>query len=384
MGSTMSDEPIPPAPVPQADPRAGYRAHRAEIDAAIARMLDGGRYILGPEVDAFEREFAAYIGARHAVGAASGTEALVLALKALDLGADDYVATVSHTAVATVAAIELAGARPLLVDIDPATYTMDPARLAAALAKAPGKIAALIPVHLYGLAADMSALAALAKQHGLRIIEDCAQSHGAWLEGRRLGSIGDLAAFSFYPTKNLGGIGDGGAVLTNDAGLAARLKELREYGWRERYVSDRSGMNSRLDELQAAILRVKLRHLDGDNARRQAIAGAYDYGLRWCQGIHLPARRRGGTHVFHQYVLRSPQREALQAALKARGIGTNIHYPVPVHLQPAYKDRVAIGPGGLTESERAAREVLSLPMFPELRDDQVARVIAALRSVSSG
>jgi dTDP-4-amino-4,6-dideoxygalactose transaminase len=375
------------APVQQADPRAGYRAHRAEIDAALARMLEGGRYILGPEVEAFEREFAAYIGTWHGVGAASGTEALVLALKALDLGPDDYIATVSHTAVATVAAIELAGVKPLLIDIDPATYTIDPAKLAAALASPPtnskrGRVAAVIPVHLYGLGAEMDALGALAKQHGLRIIEDCAQSHGAWLDGRRLGSIGDLAAFSFYPTKNLGGIGDGGAVLTNDPALAARLKELREYGWRRRYISDHTGMNSRLDEMQAAILRVKLRHLDGDNARRQAIAGIYDYGLRWCDGIGLPARRRDGTHVFHQYVLRCRNRDALQAALKARGIGTNIHYPVPVHLQPAYQDRVAIGPGGLGESERAAREVLSLPMFPELGEDQAARVVAALKAVS--
>jgi len=370
--------------IPQADPRAGYRAHQAEIDAALARMLEGGRYILGPEVEAFEQEFAAYIGTRHGIGAASGTEALVLALKALDLKPDDYVATVSHTAVATVAAIELAGAKPLLIDIDPATYTIDPGKLAAALQKPPGKIAAVIPVHLYGLGADMGAIVALAKQYGFRIIEDCAQSHGAFLDGSRLGGIGDLAAFSFYPTKNLGGIGDGGAVLTNDAALAARLKELREYGWRRRYISDRTGMNSRLDEMQAAILRVKLRHLDGDNAQRQAIAGIYDYGLRWCEGIGLPARRAGGTHVFHQYVLRCRARDALQAALQARGVGTNIHYPVPVHLQPAYDNRVAIGPGGLGESERAARAVLSLPMFPELGEDRAARVVAALKQISSG
>jgi dTDP-4-amino-4,6-dideoxygalactose transaminase len=377
----MSEQIIPSSSIPQADPRAGYRAHHAEIDAALARMLEGGRYILGPEVDAFEREFAAYIGTRHGIGAASGTEALVLALKALDLGPDDYVATVSHTAVATVAAIELAGAKPLLIDIDPATYTIDPAKLEAALAKPPGHVAAVIPVHLYGLGADMNAIGALAQQHGLRIIEDCAQSHGAFLDGRRVGGIGDLAAFSFYPTKNLGGIGDGGAVLTNDAALASRLKELREYGWRQRYISDRTGMNSRLDEMQAAILRVKLRYLDGDNARRQAIAGIYDYGLRWCEGIGLPARRHGGTHVFHQYVLRCRDRDALQAALKSRGVGTNIHYPVPVHLQPAYKDRVAIGPGGLGISERASREVLSLPMFPELGEDQAARVVAALKAI---
>ena len=372
------------AAIPQADPRASYRAHKDAIEAAIARVLESGRYILGPEVAAFERDFAAYIGARHAVGVASGTEALVLALQALDLGTEDYVATVSHTAVATVAAIELAGLQPLLIDIDPDTFTLDPARLAAALAKPPGRIAAVIPVHLYGLGADLEAIGDLARRHGFRIIEDCAQSHGAWLGGRRLGGIGDLAAFSFYPTKNLGGIGDGGAVLTSDAALATRLAELREYGWRERYVSDRIGMNSRLDELQAAILRVKLRRLDADNARRQAIAGAYDDRLRWCPGIALPHRRAYATHVFHQYVLCSARRDALQAALKARGIGTNVHYPVPVHLQPAYRGRIAIGPGGLGESERAAREVLSLPIYPELGDAEVARVIAALRGIISG
>lgn len=369
-------------PIPQADPRAGYRAQKTAIDAAIARVLEGGRYVLGPEVEAFEREFAAYLGARHAVGAASGTEALVLALAALELSPADYVATVSHTAVATVAAIELAGLKPLLVDIDPVTLTLDPAQLAKALADPPGRIAAVIPVHLYGLGADMAAICDLARRHGLRIIEDCAQSHGARLGGHRLGAIGDLAAFSFYPTKNLGGIGDGGAVVTNDAALAARLKELREYGWRQRYVSDRVGMNSRLDELQAAILRVKLRGLDAGNARRQAIAGAFDESLRG-SGLGLPKRRAGGTHVFHQYVVRSPRRDALRAALAAQAIGTTIHYPLPVHLQPAHKDRVAIALGGLAESERAAREVLSLPMFPELAEDQVARVIAALRRLAS-
>ena len=373
------------APIPQADPGAGYRAQKAAIDAAIARVLAGGRYVLGPELHAFQHEFAAYIGCRYGVGVASGTEALVLALKALALGPNDYVATVSHTAVATVAAIELAGSKPLLLDIDSAAMTLDPREFSRALAHPPqgGRIAAVIPVHLYGLPADMVAILEVARRHDVRVIEDCAQSHGALLAGRRAGSFGDIAAFSFYPTKNLGALGDGGAVLTHDAALATRLAELREYGWRERYVSHLVGMNSRLDELQAAILRPKLRRLDADNARRQAIAGAYDEGLKGL-GLGLPARRAGATHVFHQYVVRSPRRDALQAALKARGIGTNIHYPVPVHRQPAYQGRVAVGPSGLPHTERAAREVLSLPMFPELDDAQVARVIAALRAVSAG
>jgi dTDP-4-amino-4,6-dideoxygalactose transaminase len=373
------------APIPQADPRAGYLAQQPEIDAAIARVLAAGRYVLGPEVHAFEREFAAYIGARQGIGVASGTEALVLALKALGLRPQDYVATVSHTAVATVAAIELAGLNPLLLDIDPVTHTLDPAEFARALANPPnrGRIAAVIPVHLYGLAADLDAIIDLARRHDVRMIEDCAQCHGALLSDRRLGSFGDIAAFSFYPTKNLGALGDGGAVVTSDPGLAQRLIELREYGWRERYVSHLAGMNSRLDELQAAILRPKLRSLDGDNARRQAIAGAYDEDLRGL-GFGLPARRAGATHVFHQYVIRTGKRDAVQTGLQARGIGTNIHYPVPVHLQPAYRGRIAQGPSGLVESERAAREVLSLPMFPQLQDQQVARVIAALRAISRG
>lgn len=378
----MSDQPIP-----QADPRAGYVAQQKAIDAAIARTLQGGRYVLGPETQSFEREFAAYIGARHGVGVASGTEALVLALKALQLAPDDYVATVSHTAVATVAAIELAGLKPLLLDIDPATYTLDPAEFARALANPPknlkGRIAAIIPVHLYGLAADLDGIFDLARRHDVRVVEDCAQSHGALFANRRLGSFGDIAAFSFYPTKNLGALGDGGAVVTSDPSLATRLKELREYGWRERYVSHLVGMNSRLDELQAAILRPKLRRLDADNARRQAIAGAYDDGLKGL-GFGLPARRQGATHVFHQYVVRTGNRDALQVGLSARGIGTNIHYPVPVHRQPAYQGRVALGPSGMQHSEHAAKEVLSLPMFPQLSDNQVARVIAALRAISLG
>ena len=370
-------------PIPQADPRAGYLAQKEALDAAATRVLAGGRYVLGPETQAFEREFAAYIGCRFGVGVASGTEALVVALKALQLEPTDYVATVSHTAVATVAAIELAGLHPLLLDIDPATCTLDAREFARVLANPPGRVAAVIPVHLYGLAADLDAILDLARRHQVRVIEDCAQSHGALLSGKRLGSFGDIAAFSFYPTKNLGAFGDGGGVLTSDASLAARLVELREYGWRERYVSHLAGMNSRLDEMQAALLRPKLRRLDADNARRQAIAGAYDEGLRGL-GLGLPARRARATHVFHQYVVRTPRRDALQEALKARGIGTNIHYPVPVHLQPAYRGRIAVGPSGLAESERAAKEVLSLPMFPQLDDEQVARVVAAMRAISSG
>ncbi len=364
--------------IPQTDPRESYLAHRAEIDRAISRVLEGGRYILGEEVAGFEREFAGAIGQAHGIGVASGTDALVLGLKALELPPGSYVATVSHTAVATVAAIELAGLKPLLLDIERDFMTLDPDALIRCLEKPPGKISAVIPVHLYGQAADLGAILYLARNHGLKLIEDCAQCHGAALGNRRLGSIGDLSCFSFYPTKNLGAFGDGGAVLTGDAGIAARLKALREYGWRERYVSDFAGMNSRLDELQAAVLRVKLKYLDSDNARRASIALAYDRGLK-DSGLVLPARRKGATHVFHQYVVRSPKRDALRAALDKQGIGTGIHYPVPVHLQAAYRGRVALDPAGLGASERAAREVLSLPIYPELGEESVARVIAAIR-----
>jgi dTDP-4-amino-4,6-dideoxygalactose transaminase len=363
--------------IPQTDPKAGYLARRAAIDAAIARVLASGRYILGPEVEAFERAFASFLGVRAAVGVASGTDALVLALRALGAGAEDYVATVSHTAVATVAAIELAGARPLLIDIDPATMTMDPASLERAFAAPPGRIAVVLPVHLYGQAADLDAIGALARRHGARVLEDCAQCHGARLDGRRLGSFGDAAAFSFYPTKNLGALGDAGMVATGDEALAQRVREFREYGWRDRYVSAVPGDNSRLDPLQAAVLSVKLATLDADNGRRQAIAARYDAGLAGT-ALTLPARR--SDHVFHQYAVRHRARDAVRAALEARRIGTLVHYPVPVHLQPAYRGRLAVAPGGLPESERAAAEVLSLPIYPELEPAAVDCVIAALRS----
>jgi len=365
-------------PIPQTDPRAGYLARRAAIDGAIARTLESGWYILGAEVSSFEVEFAAYIGGRHCVGVGSGTDALVLALRAVGVRPGDFVATVSHTAVATVAAIELAGAKPLLVDIDPETYTIDPAKLSDVLASPPGRISAVIAVHLYGQPADLGTLVPLVAKHGVRLIEDCAQSHGSYYGDRRAGTFGDISCFSFYPTKNLGALGDGGAVVTSDDGIAEKLRALREYGWKERYISDIAGTNSRLDEIQAAILRAKLPALDLENTRRGEIADAYDEGLQGLS-LTLPRRRLDTSHVFHQYVVRSQKRDALRAALKQEGIATNIHYPVPVHQQAAYEGRIALCPGGMAETERAAREVLSLPMFPQLEDEQVERVIAAVR-----
>lgn len=363
--------------IPQSDPRASYLVRQSAIDAAISRVLASGWYILGNEVAAFEETFAAYIGCQFSIGVASGTEALVLALRAIDVGAGDYVAAPAHTAVATVAAIELAGARPLLIDIDPATYAIDVQAFADALVRPVGRISAVIPVHLYGQCGDLEAIVDLARRYGVRVIEDCAQCHGGMLGTRRLGSFGDMAAFSFYPTKNLGAFGDGGAVVTADKNLGEKVRVLREYGWRTRYISDIAGMNSRLDELQAAVLNVKLKTLEADNARRQAIAAAYDLGLKQSQ-LGLPARRSGASHVFHQYVVRSTHRDTLRSSLKRLGIATNIHYPVPVHLQPAYGGRVAIGPAGLRESERAASEVLSLPIYPELTDVAVSQVISSV------
>jgi dTDP-4-amino-4,6-dideoxygalactose transaminase len=346
----------------------------------VARTLAGGWYILGEEVKAFEREFAAFEEAAEGIAVASGTAAIQLALRALDVGPGDVVATVSHTAVATVAAIELVGASPLLLDID-STYTLDPAALAAAAAQR--KIKAAVVVHLYGQAAAMPEIATTARQHGMAIVEDAAQAHGARLGGKAIGKFGACAAFSLYPTKNLGAIGDGGIITTDDAALAARLRALREYGWGgRRYVSEVSGDNSRLDELQAAILRVKLTRLAAGNERRRTIAAAYDAALAGT-GIEVPERRPGAEHVFHQYVVATDRRDRLRDLLKEEGIGTNIHYPVPVHLQPAYAGRVALGPGGCLRTERAARRILSLPIYPQMSEAAVERVCGALRKVAA-
>jgi len=369
----MTDQPIP-----QTDPKAGYLAHKAEIDQAIARVLASGWYILGQEVAAFEREFAAYIGARHGVGVANGTDALVLGLKALGVGPGDMVATVSHTAVATVAAIELAGAQPLLIDIDADRFTMDPANLTAALDAHRGRVKAVIPVHLYGQPADMAAIGDIARGHGARILEDCSQAHGAALDGRKVGLWGDLAAYSLYPTKNLGALGDGGVLTTDDDELNQRLRMLREYGWRERYISDVPGTNTRLDELQAAILRAKLVHLETENERRRQVAAAYDRALG--NGpVQAPRRVPGAVHVYHQYVVKVAERDAFRQRLKERGIATALHYPLAVHRQPAYLDRVPLAPTGLPETERIMHTIVSLPMFGQMTDQQVERVTAALR-----
>src|SRR5271170_2673840 len=357
--------------IPQTDPRAGYLAQRAAIDAVIARVLMGGLYLLGREVEAFEAAFAAFVGVAHGVGVGNGTDAIELALRACGIGTGDLVFTVSHTSVAPIAAIERAGAIAVLIDVEPGTYTMDPHELSRALRMPPlGRPAAVLPVHLYGQPADLSALSDIAHSYGLRLIEDCAQSHGALWRDRRVGSVGDVACFSFYPTKNLGALGDGGMVVTNDPSLAAASREIRQYGWRERFISARIGINSRLDAIQAAILGVKLESLSAGNARRQAIADRYDAGLAGLP-LALPVRRSEATHVFHQYVIRLAQRDLLRDRLGAVGISTGIHYPAPVHRQPAYDGRLAAGPSGLGVTECAAAQVLSLPIYPQLYDEAV-------------
>lgn len=369
--------------IPAANPAAQYLSHQAEINAAIAAVLDGNRYILGPQTQEFEQEFAAYLGVAYAVGVGSGTEALHLALRACQIGAGDEVITVSHTAVATVSAIELAGAAPVLVDIDPATYTLDPDLIERSITP---RTRAIIPVHLYGGAAHLNPIVDLARKYSLKLIEDCAQAHGARYADRVVGSYGDVACFSFYPTKNLGAIGDGGLVATNDPEIAENLKLLRQYGWRERYVSEVAGWNTRLDELQAAILRVKLRYLDEDNAKRRALAASYDEQLAGVVTLPIEladnATRANTRHVYHLYVIRHPQRDALRAHLRECGIGTAIHYPVPIHLQPAYRGRLG-DEGSLPETERAAREIVSLPMYPELDVDEVQTVAQAIREFAT-
>ncbi len=356
----------------QTDPRASYSAHRAEIENAIAEVLSSGSYILGKQVTAFEEEFAAYLGASHVIGISSGTDALHLALRACRVGLGDAVITVSHTAVATVAAIELAGATPVLVDVEPQSFTMDPNRLESALrAMKEMRPKAVIPVHLYGHPADMPAINTIAERFGLYVIEDCAQAHGAEVEGRTAGNWGHMAAFSFYPTKNLGALGDAGALVTHDPVLAQRARLLREYGWQERYISEVPGLNTRLDELQAAILRVKLRYLDEENARRRKIASLYNALLKETPLV-LPGERHGSLHVYHQYAICSHRRDELRNYLRGLGISTLIHYPVPIHLQPAYQRRVSAD--RMERTEQIARTVLSLPIYPELTQGQVGIV----------
>jgi dTDP-4-amino-4,6-dideoxygalactose transaminase len=346
-----------------ANPLLQYYSHKEDIDKAISRVLTEGRYILGREVEAFEKEFANYIGVSYGIGVGNGTDAIHLALKACGIGPGDEIITVSHTAIATVAAIHLTGAKPVFVDIEPDFFTINPDKILVAVTP---KTKAIVVVHLYGQSVDLNPILEIAQKYHLRIIEDCAQAHGALYMGKRVGSYGDFGCFSFYPTKNLGAIGDGGAVVTNDPVLAEKAKLLRQYGWDKERISKLTGWNTRLDELQAAILRVKLKYLDADNSRRRQLAELYNLKLGR-SSLVLPRQRDKCAHVFHLYVVRHSERDRLLAFLKENGIIAGIHYSLPVHLQPAYHQ----GCCDLFETERAAKEILSLPMYPELSEADI-------------
>jgi dTDP-4-amino-4,6-dideoxygalactose transaminase len=349
---------------------------RAELMDAARRVIERGWYVLGEEVKSFERDFAHACGCAHAAGVANGTDAIRLALEAAGVRAGDEVVTVPHTATFTALGISMLGATPVFCDIEPAGMNMDPARLEAAITP---RTRAIMPVHLYGQAADMAPILEIAARHRIPVVEDCAQAHLAEYRGARVGSLGACAAFSFYPTKNLGALGDGGAVVTNDADLAQRVRILRNGGQADRYLHVVKGVNSRLDELQAALLAVKLRHLEAATRERRAQAARYDAAL---QGVELPRELPGRRHVYHLYAVRHPRRDALAAHLQERGVGTLVHYPVPVHLQPAYAD-LGLAAGACPQSERAAREVLSLPLYPGLTAAQQNRVIEAVNAFTA-
>jgi dTDP-4-amino-4,6-dideoxygalactose transaminase len=361
--------------VPFLELKSQYAALKPAIDMAIARVLERAWFIMGAELEAFEEAFAAACGARFCVGVGNGTEALHLALRALDVGPGDEVITVAHTFIATALAISWTGARPVFVEVDPATYTINVERAAAAITP---RTRAILPVHLYGQPADLGPLIELAQERGLRVLEDCAQAHGARYGGRVVGTFGAIGSFSFYPGKNLGAYGDGGALVTDDAALAERLRLLRNYGQTAKYHHATQGYNSRLDELQAAVLAVKLGYLDAWNARRRALAARYD-ALLAGHGLILPQCAPDREHVYHLYVVRSRQRDALQRHLATQGIGTLIHYPTPVHLQPAYAE-LGLARGSLPFSEQLADEVLSLPLYPEMSEAQQDAVVAAISS----
>jgi dTDP-4-amino-4,6-dideoxygalactose transaminase len=361
--------------VPLVDLSAQYRDIRGEIDDALQRVLDETNFILGEEVERFESEFAAYLGAAGAVGVASGTAALHLALRACGVGPGDEVVTSAHTFMATVEAICQVGARPVFADIDPATYTIDPARVEAALTP---RTRAVIPVHLYGHPAAMDALEELCADRNLHLIEDAAQAHGAELHGRRCGTFGQLACFSFYPGKNLGAYGDAGAVTGNDVELLSRIRRLRDHGRTAKYVHAELGFAERIDTIQAAVLRVKLRHLDDWTDARREHARRYSELLS-ATSLVLPGDAPGARHVYHLYVVRSPRRDELHERLRRDGIGAGIHYPVPAHLQDAWRV-LGTGNSSLPHTETAAGEVLSLPLYPELRTEQIDYVVERVRS----
>jgi dTDP-4-amino-4,6-dideoxygalactose transaminase len=363
------------APIPILDLRAQYHSIKREVDTAVGGVLESGSFILGPNVKALEQEIARICGCGHGIGMASGTDALRLALDALQIGPGDEVITTPFTFVATANTVSRAGATPVFVDIDPRTFNIDPTRIEAAITK---RTRAIVPVHLYGQPCDMKPIMELADAHRLAVIEDSAQAIGATYDGQPVSSFGVIGCFSFYPTKNLGAYGDAGMAVTCSDEIASLLDVLRRHGGRVKYYHERIGYNSRLDEMQAAILRVKLRHLDEWTSARRRVAARYDELLAGTP-VATPYQAPNIKHVFHQYTIRTPRRDELEIFLRGKGIGTMIYYPVPLHLQQIYAG-LGLGPGSLPEAERAAQEVLSLPIYPELTDGQIEEVAAAIRA----
>ena len=371
----MTDSPLK---VPYLDLKAQYQNIKPEIDAAIAGVLESCQFILGAEVSRFEQDFAAYCGTAECIALNSGTSALHLALLAAGVGPGDEVITVPFTFVASVAAVVYVGARPVLVDIEPRSFTMDPAAIEPLITP---RTKAIMPVHLYGQSADMDPIMEVALRHQLVVIEDAAQAHGAKYRGRPVGSIGDIACFSFYPGKNLGAYGEGGAVTTSNATYARKIRMLRDWGQDRKYHHVLRGFNYRMDAFQGAILRVKLRHLEQWTEARREIVGKYNRALAG-SGVERPTEMPWARHVYHTYTLRTKYRDALHAALEKEGIQTGIHYPLPIHLQPAYAD-LGYARHALPESEKAAEEVLSLPLYPEIADDQIQSVSRAVTSFAA-
>ena len=356
-----------------ANPSAQFKSYQGEIEKAVLTVIRGNRYILGEEVLLLEQEFADYIGTTAAIGVANGTDAIELALRALEIGLGDEVITVSHTAVATVAAIEAAGATPVLLDVEPQFYTLNPLQLKEVITP---KTKAIIAVHLYGQAVDLDAITAFCHKHEIFLIEDASQAHGAKYKRQHLGSIGDIGCFSCYPTKNLGAIGDAGLITTNNTELATKIRMLREYGWNNR-ISEFSGRNSRLDELQAAVLRIKLKYLDADNFKRCQLAEYYTNQLSELP-IQLPTIRKKSESVFHLFVIQVGNRQALLEYLKEEGIQAGVHYSVPVHLQPAYQDRILTA-NDMSITENLTKRIISLPMYPELSMNDAKKIVDVLK-----
>lgn len=363
--------------IPFLDLKAAYLELKEELDAAYHSVMDSGWYVLGKEVDAFEAEFASFCGVRHCVGVGNGLDALHLILRAMDIGPGDEVIVPANTYIATWLAASYAGATPVPVEPDEQTYNINSTGIEAAIT---ARTKAILVVHLYGQPADMDPIIDIARRHNLKVIEDAAQAHGARYKGRRTGSLGDAAGFSFYPGKNLGAFGDGGAVTTNDAGLAERIRTLRNYGSKVKYHNEQKGFNSRLDELQAVLLRVKLKYLDSWNARREILAGRYMLALQ-ATGLQLPSVPEWAQPVWHLFVIGCSNREQLQQQLTEAGIGTMIHYPVPPHLQPAYAE-LGLKDGSFPISERIHSTVLSLPMWPQMGENQIQTVIDVLREIT--